>query len=67
MQLVIFLFIFNTSCMCRKIRCDGESCKVLRFCEGLSGRRSFSYDVVRGGNILVYRNKVLGKMRSKTC
>ena len=27
----LFLSIFNVSCMCRKIRCDGESCKVLSF------------------------------------
>jgi len=27
----LFLSIFNVPCICRKIRCDGESCKVLGF------------------------------------
>jgi choline dehydrogenase len=27
----LFLSIFNVSCMCHKIRCDGKSCKILGF------------------------------------
>jgi len=27
----LFLSIFNVPCICRKIRCDGKSCKILGF------------------------------------
>ena len=47
MQLVFLKTIFNTPCMCPKVRCDGESWKKFRTKHGLSLCSASGYSIKR--------------------